>query len=63
MRSSGVVILAVNAKVATVLGLSALIHTGNFEGTVAKSYMTSGLLICGKIFEHFLIYQEFLPHL
>jgi hypothetical protein len=26
------------------------------KGAVAKSYMTNGLLICGEIFAHFLIY-------
>ncbi len=29
----------------------------------AKSYMTNGLLICGEIFSHFLIYYKALPHI
>ncbi len=32
-------------------------------GAVAKSYLTNGLLIYGKIFAHFLIYYEVLPHI
>ncbi len=33
------------------------------KGPVAKSYMTKGLLIYGKIFAHFLINDEALPHI
>ncbi len=32
-------------------------------GSVAKSYLTNGLLIYGEIFAHFLIYLEALPQL
>jgi hypothetical protein len=32
------------------------------KGSVAKSYMTNGLLIYGYIFAHFLIYEKALPH-
>jgi hypothetical protein len=40
-----------------------LIYREIQSGAVAKSYMTNGLLIYGKIYSHFLIYQEALPHL
>ncbi len=33
------------------------------NGSVAKSYITNGLLIYGEIFPHFLIYWETLPHI
>jgi hypothetical protein len=33
------------------------------NGAVAKSYITSGLLIHGEIFPHFLIYWEILPYI
>jgi hypothetical protein len=32
-------------------------------GAVARSYMTNGLLIYDKIFAHFLIFLEALPHI
>jgi hypothetical protein len=38
-----------------------LIYREIQSGAVAKSYMTNGILICGEIFAHFLIYQEVLP--
>jgi hypothetical protein len=40
-----------------------LIYKEIQNGAVAKSYMTSGLLICGEIFAHFLIYWEALTHI
>jgi hypothetical protein len=36
--------------------LNFLIYKEIQSGAVAKSYMTNGLLIYGKIFAHFLIY-------
>jgi hypothetical protein len=33
-----------------------LIYKEIQNGAVAKSYMTNGLIICGEIFAHFLIY-------
>ncbi len=38
-----------------------LIYKNIQNGAFAKSFMTNGLLIFGKIFAHFLIYQEALP--
>ncbi len=39
-------------------------YTRKFKvGAVTKSFMTVGLLIYGKIFDHFLIYWEAFPHI
>ncbi len=40
-----------------------LIYKEIQNGSVAKSYMTNGLIIYGDIFSHFLIYYEVLPHI
>jgi hypothetical protein len=34
-----------------------------YNGAVAKSYITNGLLIYGEIFPHLIIYWEALPHI
>jgi hypothetical protein len=40
-----------------------LVYTEIQKKSVAKPYMTNGLLIYGSLFSHFLIYSEALPHL
>jgi hypothetical protein len=40
-----------------------LIYNEILNGAVAKAYRTNGLLICGEIFAHFLIYSIRKPFL
>ncbi len=45
-------------KVYTLIKKKIKFSWGIQNGAVAKSYMTNGLLIYGKIFAHFLIYED-----